>query len=154
MTSIADLRARAKSPDGQRAIKYTLVSVISVIVTQIALLGLQFVLVAWIAAVGASMIGAVPSYWLNRRWAWGKTGKGHIWKEHVPFWTITIVGIAFSALCVAFADHWGQAHLSGDFSRKLFVNAANLGAFGILWIGKFLVFNKFMFGVDHSGIES
>ena len=148
MTSIAELRARAKSPGGQRAIKYTLVSVIAVVVTQIALLGLQFFFVAWIAAVLASLIGAVPSYYLNRRWAWGKTSKGHFWKEHVPFWVITVASIGFSAGCVALADNWGQAHL-GEFAEKLFVNAANLGSFGILWIGKFLVFNRFMFGVEH-----
>lgn len=151
MTSIADLRARAKSPDAQRAIKYTLVSVISVVVTQIALLGLQLMHIKPVPAnLAACTIGGVPSYYLNRRWAWGKSGKSHLWKEVVPFWTMNFVGIGFSTVCVAFADHYGHAHFDTHLMRSLFVNAANLGSFGVLWIVKFLVFNKFMFGVDHA----
>jgi putative flippase GtrA len=155
VTSIADLRARAKSPGGKKAIKYTLVSVIAVIVTQIALLALQLVHVAPVPAnLIACTIGGIPSYYLNRRWAWGKSGKSHLWKEVVPFWTMNFIGIGFSTWCVALADHWGKAHLDTHLLRSLFVNAANLGSFGILWIGKFLAFNKFMFGVDHGATES
>jgi putative flippase GtrA len=153
--SISDLRARAQSPAGKKAIKYTLVSVISVIVTQIALLVLQLLHVDPVPAnLAACTIGGVPSYYLNRRWAWGKSGKSHMWKEVVPFWTMNFVGIAFSTWSVAVADHWGQAHVDTHLMRSMVVNAANLGSFGVLWIGKFLVFNKFMFGVDHSAAES
>ncbi|MEY2470844.1 MAG: hypothetical protein QOK28_173 [Actinomycetota bacterium] len=150
MTSIADLRARAKSPGGQKAIKYTLVSVISVIVTQIALLGLQLLHMSPVAAnLAACTIGGVPSYYLNRRWAWGKSGKSHLWKEVVPFWTLNFIGIGFSTGCVAIADHWSLSHHYSHLVRSLLNNAANLGAFGVLWVGKFLAFNKLMF-IDHA----
>jgi putative flippase GtrA len=149
-SSIADLRARAKTPGGQKAIRYTLVSVISVVITQIALLGLQLGHISPVPAnLIACTIGGVPSYYLNRRWAWGKSGKSHLWKEVVPFWTMNFLGIAISTWSVAIADTWGSHHLDTHLMRSLFVNFANLGSFGVLWIVKFLVFNKFMF-VDHS----
>lgn len=149
-SSIADLRARAKTPGGQKAIRYTLVSVIAVIVTQIALLGLQLLHVSPVPAnLAACTIGGVPSYWLNRRWAWGKTGKSHLWKEVVPFWTLNFIGIGLSTWSVAIAERWGETHIDGHLLRSLIVNGANLGAFGGLWIVKFLIFNKLMF-VDRS----
>jgi putative flippase GtrA len=154
-TTISDLRARAKTPAAQKAIKYTLVSVIAVVITQIALLALQLFHVAPVPAnLAACTIGGIPSYYLNRRWAWGKSGKSDMWREVVPFWTMNFVGIAFSTAAVAVADHWGKVHLDTHLMRSLFVNAANLGSFGVLWVVKFLVFNKFMFGVDHGAADS
>src|SRR5690349_21105318 len=111
-STIADLRARAKTPSAQRAIKYTLVSVISVIVSQISLI-LLFGVAHWTARsanIAACTIGGVPSYWLNRRWAWGKTGKSHIWKEHLPFWSLTFLGLAMSTWAADFADTYGMKH--------------------------------------------
>ena len=153
-TSIADLRARAKTPGGQKAIRYTLVSVISVVVTQVALLGLQLVHVSPVPAnLVACTIGGVPSYWLNRRWAWGKSGKSHLWKEVVPFWSMNFFGIAASTWASRFADTYGMHHFDSHLVRSLFVNGANLGSFGVLWVVKFVIFNKLMF-VDHSAAES
>lgn len=149
MALIADLRERARQPDAQKAIRYTLVSVISVVITQIALLVLQLLHVSPVPAnLIACTIGGVPSYYLNRRWAWGKSGKSHLWKEVVPFWSMNFLGIALSTWSVAIADTWGTHHFDSHLVRSLVVNAANLGSFGVLWVVKFLVFNKFMF-VDH-----
>ncbi len=150
-SSIADLRARAKTPGGQKAIRYTLVSVISVIVTQIALV-ILFGVLHWTARsanILACTIGGVPSYWLNRRWAWGKKGKSHIFKEHVPFWSLTFLGLALSTWAADFADTWGRENFDSHFLRTGAVAAASLGAFGVLWVGKFIIFNKLLF-VDHS----
>ena len=62
-TSIADLRARAKSPGGKKAIKYTMVSVISVAVSQVALV-ILYGLLHWTARssnILAVTIGGVPA---------------------------------------------------------------------------------------------
>jgi putative flippase GtrA len=155
MTSIADLRARAKTPGGQKAIKYTLVSVISVIVTQIALV-LLFGVFHWTARssnILACTIGGVPSYWLNRRWAWGKTGKSHLFKEHLPFWSLTFLGLALSTWAADYAETFGSEHFDSHLLQTGTVAAASLGAFGVLWVGTFLIFNKYLF-VHHHDPES
>ena len=145
------LAERARTPDAQRAIKYTVVSAISVVVTLIVFVVLNGVI--RMAAVPSNLLsvtaGGIPSYWLNRRWAWGKTSKGHLWKEHVPFWTMTFAGLALSTWWVALAEHWGLKHLDSHTMRTAANAGANLASFGVLWIAKFFVFNKFMFGVEH-----
>lgn len=153
-TSIGELRARM-SPGGKKAIKYTLVSVISVMVSLIAFVLLNGVIK--LAAVPSNILavtaGGVPSYWLNRRWAWGKSGRSHLWKEVLPFWTLAFAGLALSTWWVALAEDWGMDHLDSHALRTVCNAAANLAAFGVLWIGKFVIFNKLMF-VDHHAPES
>ena len=53
----------------------------------------------------ATAIATVPSYYLNRTWAWGKTGKSHLMREVVPFWVIAAVSIVLSTVVVGWADH-------------------------------------------------
>ena len=149
--SISDLRARAQSPGGKKAIKYTLVSAISVAVTLVAFVTLNglFRVDAVASNVLSVTAGGVPSFWLNRRWVWGKTGQSHIFKEHLPFWAMNFAGLALSTWWVALAEHWGLKHLDSHALRTATNAGANLAAFGALWVGKFMIFNK-LFHVEHA----
>ena len=149
--TIADMRARAKTPGGRKAIRYAMVSVISVVVTEIALITLYglFHWTARSANILAVTIGGVPSYFLNRMWVWGKTGKSHLWKETVPFWALNFFGLALSTWFADFAGSFGESNFDSHLVRTMCVSAASVGAFGVLWIGKFLIFNKLMFGIEH-----
>ena len=77
----------------------------------VGLMGLSAV----VASTLATSIAAVPSYEMNRKWAWGKTGRSHIMKEVVPFWTIAIIswGVSTLAVCVHFMEDYAKQH---DFS--------------------------------------
>ena len=148
MSTTEALLARARSPQGLKAIRYTLTSVISVVVSQV-LLAFCFNILDWTARasnIAAVSISAVPSYVLNRRWAWGKRGRSHLWKEVVPFWGLAFVGLAFST----WAAGWAESRWDGN---PLAVNVAALGAFGILWVGKFVVFNEILFKHHHEVLE-
>jgi putative flippase GtrA len=138
---------RARTPGGKKAIKYTAVSAISVVVYQVALAFLYGVL-RWKAAranISANVVGGVPSYYLNRRWAWGKSGRSHLMKEIVPFWVIAFVGIGFSTWAASVADHFGEHAVDTHLMRTLIVLSAAFGSFALLWVGKFILFNKFIF---------
>jgi len=136
-------------------IRYTLVSVVSVAVSQVVLFTLQLGLhmgALW-ANLIACAVATVPSYELNRKWAWGKSGKSHLWKEVVPFWALAFLGLAFSSLAVVAAESWAHDQQLGHLTRSLVVNAANLGAFGVLWVGKFIIFNKILFAQHPEALE-
>ena len=154
--SIAELRARAKTPAGKKAIRYTAVSVISSLISLVAFVILKgFLKVEAVPAnIAAVVIGGVPSYYLNRLWAWGKSGKSHMWKEVVPFWTLAFLGLAVSTGAVAFADSFAKSHGYSHVVTTLGDTASNAAAFGVLWIGKFFIFNKLMFVDHHRASES
>src|SRR3954467_13088351 len=128
-------------------VRYTIVSVIAVIVSE-AVLAFAFGVLHWTARssnILATGIGTIPSYELNRKWAWGKRGKSHLWKEVVPFWTLSFLGLAFSTWMADFAESWSEAHGSGHCAQTVIVNFAALAGWGILWVGKFIFFNKVLF---------
>jgi putative flippase GtrA len=131
-------------PSSVKLIKYAGVSVISTIVSQAVLLITfgKFHVPAVPANVLANVVATVPSYVLNRRWVWGKGGKSHFWREVVPFWVLSFIGLAFSSLAVWLADEFAHHHHLTHPTTALLVNAANLLSFAILWVVKFVIYNK------------
>ena len=135
--SVADVRARY-----EKQIRYSMVSVVAVITGQTTLILCSAVLdmpPVW-ANVTSVMIGTIPSYLLNRAWVWGKRGSHHFWREVAPFWFIALLGLGFSTLLVHFASQWSDA--------TIVVMAANLTAFGILWVAKYLFLDAVLFKIE------
>jgi len=97
------------------------------------------------ANVVATAVGTVPSFELNRRWVWGKRGQRSATAEIVPFCIMSFAGLALSTLAVHRAAIWAEhAGLSGT-ARTLAVEAANIAAFGSLWIAQFLILDRVLF---------
>ena len=125
---------------GALAIKYSMVSVVGIVLTQLQLA----IYVALLdfnptrSNVAAVMICAVPVFFLNKRWVWNVDGKLSIRREIVPFWVFTAAGLALSTWLVAIAEDRSDS--------TLLVMAASLGGFGILWVAKFLFLDQVMFG--------
>jgi putative flippase GtrA len=100
---------------------------------------------AGFANVVATAIGAVPSFELNRRWVWRRTGPRSVRSEVVPFWLLSLAGLALSTLTVSLAASWaGSAGLDGT-ARTLAIELANLTAWGALWVAQFVVLDRFLF---------
>ncbi len=115
------------------------VSVVGVVITQALLLlfagGLDWAAV--LANIVATTLAALPVFLLNRRWVWGKKGQHSVSREIVPFWSYTLLGLAVSTGLVAVASAvWGQI---------LAVMAANLLGWGVLWLGKFVLLERYLF---------
>ncbi|WP_298334083.1 GtrA family protein [Ferrimicrobium sp.] len=133
---------------GLKAIKYALASVVSVVVTEVVLFlvfGVFRLFSAEVSNIVATAVAAVPSYYLNRNWAWGKSGKSHFLREIVPFWTLAFIGLALSLVTVGLAQSFAQTHHLSHLADALFVNFASLLAFGVVWVGKFFIFNIWLF---------
>lgn len=142
--------AWTRSSEGRKAIKYTAVSVISTAFSQAAFIlvyGVFSVFGARGSAIFATCVGTIPSYYLNRNWAWGKSGRSHLVKEVLPFWFLAIVGLVFSTWAVDFT-HTHTTGIQNHVEHTAILAAAYLGAFGTLWVAKFLIFNRFLF-IDH-----
>jgi len=126
------------------------VSAITVAVSQVALF-LLFAGLHWTARsanVAACIVGGVPSYYLNRRWTWGKTGPSHLLKEVLPFWGIAFVGLVFSTWTADFAETQARDFTSSRLTQAMVINSAVIAAFFGLWVFKFILFNKVLFVQD------
>ncbi|HXX89677.1 MAG TPA: GtrA family protein [Acidimicrobiales bacterium] len=134
-----------QTPTGKKMFRYTMVSVVSTAVSLGVLFLVYGVLRLWSevpSAIFANAVATVPSYYLNRKWAWGKSGKSHLWKEVVPFWAASFAGLLLSTVAAAMARDFSQEHQLHHFGSTVIVMTANFTAYGVLWIGKFLIFNR------------
>ena len=86
-------------------------------------------------------LSSIPNYLVNRYWTWSQKGKNRLWGEVVPFWTMAFLAFLLSLWFVSYAeDRWGTTFA---------IIAANLSAFGVLWLARFLVLDKIMWKVVH-----
>jgi putative flippase GtrA len=136
--------------EGRKIFRYTMVSVISTVVSLSVIALVYGVFHVWgeiESTIFGNAVATVPSYWLNRRWAWQKSGRSHMMKEIVPFWTMAALGIAFSIIGAAIARHIGIKYNFSHLELTVVVLVANVISFGIFWVAKLVVFNK-MFKVE------
>jgi putative flippase GtrA len=133
------------TPTGKKMFRYTMVSVISTIVSFSVLFLVYGVLRLWTevpSTIFANLVASVPAYYLNRNWSWGKSGRSHLLKEVVPFWTMSAAGLALSIFTASQAQHLSDVHHIHHFGRTVLVEGANTAAFAFLWVAKFLLFNR------------
>jgi putative flippase GtrA len=131
--------------EGRKIFRYTMVSVISTAVSLIVIALVYGVFHIWTevpSTVFGNAVATFPSYWLNRKWAWGKHGRSHFMKEVVPFWLVAAAGIAFSIIGASIARHYGIKYNLDHLEQTVLVLVANVLSFAIFWVLKLLLFNK------------
>jgi putative flippase GtrA len=145
------IREKLRTPIAQKLFRYSMASVVAVVVSNAFLLLFLGVINMGevLASTLATTIAAVPSYEMNRKWAWGKTGKSHIMKEVIPFWGLALLGWAFSTLCVWWMGRVAKHDHFSHGAKTFAVLGVYFAAFGVLWVGKFVIFNRVMFVHHH-----
>lgn len=117
-----------------RGLRYALVSVVNVLFGG----GLLVVFQRWMAPTVANLVAvalsAIPAYYMNRIWVWGKRGRSHWRKEVVPFWAFTIAGLLLSTVMIAYADNHTR--------NRYLILFVQLFAFGVLWVIRFFLLDR------------
>jgi putative flippase GtrA len=95
-----------------------------------------------VVAVGC---GIAPSYLANRHWVWGRTGRGDLRREILPFWILSLAGLVASTIAVALVAS-AVAGWSAS-ARAIALPTANLSVFAALWLVQFALLEKVLFRV-------
>lgn len=91
------------------------------------------------ANFAAVSVVSVPAYFANRHWVWQRRrGQHSLRSEIVPYWVMAFSGLALSTL-FAWLTYRVIPHAWA-------VSLANMAGFGMLWIVKFFVFDRYVFG--------
>jgi putative flippase GtrA len=131
----------------RRLVRYAAVSVISSTLS-LAVLGVlvtAHALPAGWANVVATAAGTAPSFELNRRWVWGRSGRRSIVTEIGPFCAMTFLGLALSTVAVGFAAALATSSGFSTGMRTFAIEAANVAAWGSIWLGQFFVLDRVLF---------
>ena len=121
-----------------RIARYTVVSVLSIVATQLLLqvfarLGVDPVR----ANVAAVLFVAFPAFLLNRHWTWGDRNGGSLGRQASVFWATLVAGLVGSTVAV-----WLAARVTDE---PLLLGAASFAAFGVLWAARFVVLHRVAF---------
>ncbi len=149
VSALPTLMERARDPEDLGLyVRYGAVSALTVPMGQILILIFTFVfdLNGVQANVFAVTLVAFPAFFLYRRWVWSADGVISFWGEVMPFWAMAFLGLVVSTVIVAWA--------TGRWDAKLVVNVANIVGYGLVWVVKFLVLDRLMFGPRSSGREA
>ncbi len=142
---LSELNDWLHTHEGRKLFRYTMVSVISTAVSLVVIALVYGAFHVWTevpSTVFGNAVATFPSYWLNRKWAWGKHGRSHFLKEVAPFWLMAALGIAFSIVGASVARHIGQHYDLGNLSKTALVLVANVLSFSVFWVIKLLIFNR------------
>ncbi len=122
-----------------KVLRYAAVSVVTV---PLGMSLLWLFLRSGMTPVLANLVGVtiatIPNYILNRYWVWAKRGANSVRREIAPFWAMAFLGLVISTIFVLIVGLFTDAALA--------FLAANFVAFGIVWVFKFFVLGRFLFG--------
>jgi len=131
----------------RKFMRYAAVSAISTVVS-LSILGT----LVWTGATSAGLanviatgVATIPSFELNRRWVWRKSGHRSVWAEMGPFFIWTFAELALSTFVVSGAVRWATLARFGVGARTFVAEVANVATFGTLWILQFVLLDRILF---------
>lgn len=132
-------------------LRYGAGSLIAMGCSELVLVGAYDVLGAGaaVASVLAWFAGAVPNYILNRRWAWradrSREGRGSRRRELALYWSITLVTAVAAIAATTGMDSWIKATTTSRDVQSLLLASAYLLSYGVVFIVKFVLFDRLVF---------
>ncbi|MGC9155601.1 MAG: GtrA family protein [Ferrimicrobium sp.] len=97
------------------------------------------------SAITATLIGAIPSYFINRYWAWGKKSPTSFRREVLPYILMAVTGLIFSTWFVDFSHSHAGFLGTSRLATDIVVQGSYLLSFVLLWFGKFTFMHKWLF---------
>lgn len=94
----------------------------------------------------AFIAGALPNWILNRRWAWERTGEMDVAREVFGYTLISLIALAASSAGTGWADAALRHHLRQEHTlRVLLVTLAYVAVQGLLFVAKFVAYDRWVF---------
>jgi putative flippase GtrA len=94
--------------------------------------------VAWLA-------GAVPNYWLNRSWTWGRRGRPSLRRELLPYAVIILATVVLAALATEAVDRWLRDDSASSTTRVVLVGGTFLGVYVVMFVVRYVLLDR-LFG--------
>lgn len=146
--------AHAKSPEGRKQMRYAGVSVVFVPIGQvlIQLLGkFAFDRNYTFASIVAALILTLPNFFANKFFVWKETSSENLRTQVLVFWIAAIIGVTFATGLTWIVEQ--QVHDKAAWIEAGAVFCAQLIGFGVVWVGRYLILDRWIFKVTHQGQE-
>jgi putative flippase GtrA len=147
------LLAHARSQEGRKQLRYVGVSVVFVPVGQILvqILGVVFDDNYTKASIVASAILTVPNFFANRHFVWRVENRDNMRTQVLVFWTAAMLGVTLATLLTFVTEN--ALVDAAPLTKKIAVFFAQLAGFGIVWVIRYLILDRWLFKITHHGEE-
>jgi putative flippase GtrA len=98
-----------------------------------------------VCTVAAFIAGAVPNWILNRRWAWEISGPVAFLREVIGYTTVSVLALVAASLATGWTQKQVQSIPAHHGIRVALVTASYVAVQAILFVGKFLVYDQWVF---------
>ncbi len=139
-----NLIAYARTEDALKKLRYVGVSAIFVPLGQ----GLIQVFGVWlegytVATLLVAAVVTVPNFFANKHFVWRVTSRENLRSQVLVFWVAMMLGVALATLFTYFVEN-AMANQT-VLIRGASVCFAQLLGFGIVWVGRFLILDRWLF---------
>lgn len=94
------------------------------------------------ASIVSWFAGALPNYWMNRRWAWQRSGRPNFKHEVLPYGAIVLVTLVLATVLTG-AAHALFTHFGVSASARVALVAITfLGVYGVMFILRYVLFDR------------
>lgn len=153
----------ARSDEGRKQLRYAGVSIVFVPLGQVLIQVLGALVYTsqvdgqmetnWVAAsITAAAILTVPNFFANKHWVWKDTSRDNLRTQVIVFWVAAMLGVSVATGLTYMVEGWVHDRAPGVV-EALAVFCAQLLGFGIVWIGRYLILDRWLFKVTHHGQE-
>ncbi|MGC1184580.1 MAG: GtrA family protein [Candidatus Dormiibacterota bacterium] len=143
-TRLARARRVLARPRVGKLLRYAVTSGVATGVSEVTLLALYAsgFLGASGSAIVANLAGSVPSYLLSRYWIWPDAERSGAARQMGLYWVTSAVSLVLSTAATSLAAAHSPA---GHGVHVIVVGAAYIAAYAVLWVAKFLVYQRLIF---------
>lgn len=148
------LWAHAKSPEGRKQLRYAGISVVFVPLGQILIQVLgkyAFDRNYTAASVVSALILTTPNFFANKYLVWRETSRDNMTTQVTVFWIAAIIGVSFATGLTWLVEQ--QFHDDEAWIEGSAVFFAQLFGFGVVWVARYLVLDRWIFKATHHGAE-
>jgi putative flippase GtrA len=97
------------------------------------------------SSIASWLAGAIPSFWLNRNWAWQRRGRPSLRREVLPYAVIILSTLLLATVATHLADVWLHHAGVSHSVRVMLVAATFLGTYVAVFALRFVLLER-LFG--------
>ena len=133
-----------------RMARYGAGSVVATVCSQVTFLVLYGPVGAstTITSTLAWLAGAIPNYWMNRSWTWGRRGRPSLRRELLPYATIVLGTLGLAIVATSVGAHLLERTSIPRATQVLLVWGIYFLVYVVMFAFRFLLFDR-LFGRGH-----
>jgi putative flippase GtrA len=95
-----------------------------------------------VSSVLAWFAGAVPNYWINRSWTWGRRGRPSLTRELLPYAAIVLGTLVLAIVATSAVENVLEHTSVTHAGRTLIVTGTYFLVYAVMFVFRFLLFDR------------